>query len=104
MSSPVVRLIGAKIQRFKLAEREGFEPSIPFWSMHAFQACAFNHSAISPPGAGNFGHAPDGKQSFSGQRVACRRRGDESLIEFAICDLRFTIPSPMPERLVNQTS
>ena len=34
----------------KLAEREGFEPSIPFWSMHAFQACAFNHSAISPPG------------------------------------------------------
>ena len=33
-----------------LAEREGFEPSIPFWSMHAFQACAFNHSAISPPG------------------------------------------------------
>ena len=34
---------------FGLAEREGFEPSIPFWSMHAFQACAFNHSAISPP-------------------------------------------------------
>ena len=35
--------------KIKLAEREGFEPSIPFWSMHAFQACAFNHSAISPP-------------------------------------------------------
>ena len=34
----------------RLAEREGFEPSIPFWSMHAFQACAFNHSAISPTG------------------------------------------------------
>src|SRR5208282_3213237 len=32
-----------------MAEREGFEPSIPFWSMHAFQACAFNHSATSPP-------------------------------------------------------
>ena len=32
----------------ELAEREGFEPSIPFWSMHAFQACALNHSAISP--------------------------------------------------------
>src|SRR5208283_2121651 len=34
-----------------MAEREGFEPSIPFWSMHAFQACAFNHSAISPAGS-----------------------------------------------------
>ncbi len=30
------------------AEREGFEPSIPFWGIHAFQACAFDHSAISP--------------------------------------------------------
>ena len=37
-----------KIAESKVAEREGFEPSIPFWSMHAFQACAFNHSAISP--------------------------------------------------------
>ncbi len=35
-----------------MAEREGFEPSIPFWSMHAFQACALNRSAISPPFAG----------------------------------------------------
>ena len=34
--------------QIEVAEREGFEPSIPFWSMHAFQACAFNHSAISP--------------------------------------------------------
>ena len=30
-----------------LAEREGFEPSIRC-RIHAFQACAFNHSAISP--------------------------------------------------------
>ena len=31
-----------------VAEGEGFEPSIPFWGIHAFQACAFNHSAIPP--------------------------------------------------------
>ena len=31
-----------------VAERGGFEPPIPFWSIHAFQACALNHSAISP--------------------------------------------------------
>ncbi len=30
------------------AEREGFEPSIPLWSIHTFQACAFDHSATSP--------------------------------------------------------
>ena len=32
-----------------LAEGEGFEPSIRFWRIHTFQACAFNHSA-TPPG------------------------------------------------------
>ncbi len=31
------------------AERRGFEPRIPFWSIHAFQACALSHSATSPP-------------------------------------------------------
>jgi hypothetical protein len=31
-----------------MAEREGFEPSRPFWSLHAFQACALDRSAISP--------------------------------------------------------
>src|SRR5580698_673048 len=30
------------------AEREGFEPSIPFRSIHTFQACSFDHSDISP--------------------------------------------------------
>lgn len=30
------------------AERKGFEPLVPFWSTHAFQACAFDRSAISP--------------------------------------------------------
>jgi hypothetical protein len=31
-----------------MAERKGFEPLRPFWSLHAFQACAFDRSAISP--------------------------------------------------------
>ena len=30
------------------AERRGFEPRIPFRGIHAFQACLFNHSSISP--------------------------------------------------------
>ena len=33
---------------FYFAERRGFEPRKPFWSLHAFQACLFNHSSISP--------------------------------------------------------
>ena len=31
-----------------VAERKGFEPLIPFWSIHTFQACSFDHSDISP--------------------------------------------------------
>ena len=34
-------------ERFFMAEREGFEPSIPF-GMHAFQACALGLYATSP--------------------------------------------------------
>src|SRR5262249_9587572 len=41
---------GHKAPRPKLAERKGFEPLIPFWSIHTFQACAFDHSATSPRG------------------------------------------------------
>ena len=33
---------------FSSAERRGFEPRIPFRGIHAFQACLFNHSSISP--------------------------------------------------------
>ena len=33
-----------------LAVREGFEPSMPF-DIHAFQACSFDHSDISPNSA-----------------------------------------------------
>ncbi len=31
-----------------LAERAGFEPAEPFRGSHAFQACQFSHSCISP--------------------------------------------------------
>ena len=31
-----------------VAERTGFEPVKPFRGLHAFQACLFNHSSISP--------------------------------------------------------
>ena len=30
------------------AEGGGFEPPIRFWRIHAFQACLFNHSSITP--------------------------------------------------------
>jgi hypothetical protein len=30
------------------AEKAGFEPAVPFRGTHAFQACLFNHSSISP--------------------------------------------------------
>ena len=36
------------IFNFRLAERGGFEPPVGFKPTHAFQACALNHSAISP--------------------------------------------------------
>ena len=32
----------------RVAETEGFEPSIPFRGIHTFQACSFNHSDKSP--------------------------------------------------------
>ena len=32
------------------AERIGFEPTIRFWRIHAFQACLFNHSSTFPLG------------------------------------------------------
>ena len=36
------------IRIFHSAEKAGFEPAIPFRGIHAFQACLFNHSSISP--------------------------------------------------------
>ena len=35
------------ISKIKLAEREGFEPSVPF-STHDFQSCTFGRSVTSP--------------------------------------------------------
>jgi hypothetical protein len=44
----------AKFQSFsvekEVAVRQGFEPWIRGYRIHAFQACAFNHSATSPQG------------------------------------------------------
>ena len=33
---------------FRFAERRRFELLIPFWCIHAFQACLLSHSSISP--------------------------------------------------------
>jgi hypothetical protein len=41
------------LRRREVAERQGFEPWIPC-GIHAFQACAFSHSAISPQSNGLF--------------------------------------------------
>ena len=38
------------LQSHFLAERQGFEPWVPFWSTHDFQSCLFSHSSISPDG------------------------------------------------------
>src|ERR1700733_5349409 len=45
-----LQMIIAKFQPkiWKVAERVGFEPTVVL-PTHAFQACALNHSAISPP-------------------------------------------------------
>ena len=36
------------LMAFLRAEREGFEPSVPFWGTHAFQASPFDRSGTSP--------------------------------------------------------
>lgn len=51
------------------AEREGFEPSIPFRGIHTFQACSFNHSDTSP------------------YRCASRRVTNKSII-ISVCKLK----------------
>ena len=33
-----------KIKAFLLAEKEGFEPSRPFWGLHDFQSCALDQT------------------------------------------------------------
>ena len=34
------RTLSGRIRFFFMAEKEGFEPSIPFWGIHDFQSCA----------------------------------------------------------------
>src|ERR1041384_2092246 len=50
----------------RLAERGGFEPPVGFKPTHAFQACALNHSAISPPAVDYCAEAYHKSQLLSG--------------------------------------
>ena len=43
----VLSVISIRNNQKIIAERKGFEPSIRFWRIHTFQACAFDHSATS---------------------------------------------------------
>ena len=60
-----------------MAEREGFEPSKPFWGLHDFQSCAFDHSAISPHPDSKYkrGTEPNSRNPFG----FIPRTGDASL-------------------------
>src|SRR5207237_3510185 len=46
-SSPPGKLMERAPRVKRLAEREGFEPSVPCGT-HDFQSCTFGHSVISP--------------------------------------------------------
>jgi hypothetical protein len=48
-----------------MAERGGFEPPVGYKPTHAFQACALNHSAISPFGLFHSEHGSKAMQDFS---------------------------------------
>jgi hypothetical protein len=48
----------------EVAEREGFEPPVVL-PTHAFQACALNHSAISPPSGHNVKNGTGWRNAFS---------------------------------------
>ena len=63
-----------------MAERQGFEPWIPC-GIHAFQACAFSHSAISP-------FLADFHESTTIRRgkAATNRRRYPSFVEYPIPD------------------
>ena len=68
-----------------LAERVGFEPTLPC-GKHAFQACAFSHSAISPtlsnlPQWGSLNGY--GTASTPGSRFPPRRPAPETYLNFA---------------------
>ena len=50
------------------AERPRFELGIPFWSIHAFQACLLSHSSISPGLFPKIGTAKIGTFSYSAKK------------------------------------
>ena len=54
-----------------MAERKGFEPLIRGYHIHTFQACAFDHSAISPHHEGPDNNRTDGLTSFFVRFCAC---------------------------------
>ena len=43
-----LRMLSLDLHLRLMAEKAGFEPAIRFRRIHAFQACLFNHSSISP--------------------------------------------------------
>ena len=65
----------------KVAERQGFEPWIPC-GIHAFQACALSHSAISPRSANLYesttgtGPRGDGLRAHEREDRAARFEGE----------------------------
>src|SRR5271156_625871 len=60
-----------KYLEIKPADGEGFEPSVPFWSTHAFQACPIDHSGTRPSSS-----EPD---TMSGGREKFKRRCSQAL-------------------------
>jgi hypothetical protein len=52
----------------ELADGEGFEPSVPFWGTHAFQACTIDHSVTHP----------DGSRNRKIDNQSCKRRNNSS--------------------------
>ena len=56
------------------AERARFELAIPFWGTHAFQACLFSHSSISPIRVRRpMGSKPDCKGNHFFRKCKCPR-------------------------------
>ena len=69
-----------------LAERVGFEPTIGYSPIHAFQACAFNRSAISPLGVANYIDACRGQKKARGATAGLRtvNRADQRASESTV--------------------
>ena len=64
----------------------GFEPMIPFWGIHTFQACAFDHSAISPDFGAGLIHSLPGKSNACALLFSLKRckngKKDETIQNF----------------------